>query len=336
MTIKDIAKLCGVSVSTVSRVLNQHPDVKEDIRQRILDVIKEHNYIPSNSARTLVRTTSDCIGLVVRGLSNPFYTDIIRSMEQRITARGYTMVMQQIGVCDDEVHCGAMMERDKRLQGLVFLGGRSNYTPEQLAAINIPFVCCSYSNQYGHLEPGSYSSVSIDDAQEAYRAVMTLYAAGHRKIAALISRRDDESISQLRYEGYRKALTDCGIEFDESLVICANSFDIGSAYRATIQALAQGTEFTAIFSIADNMAIGAMRALQEAGKSIPDDCSIAAIDGLEISEYIIPQLSTFCQPMEEMGLRSVDILLDVIEGINCHQQALLPTTFRPGASIRKL
>lgn len=336
MTIKDIAKLCGVSVSTVSRVLNEHPDVKEDIRQQVLAVIKEYNYIPSNSARSLVKTTSDCIGLVVRGLSNPFYTDIIRSMEQRITARGYTMVMQQIGVCDDEVQCGAMMERDKRLQGILFLGGRSDYTPKDMAPINVPYVSCSYSNQYGSLPKDGYSSVSIDDVHESYRAVMELYNAGHRQIAALISRPNDESISQLRYEGYRKALSDCGIAFDENLVICANSFDIGNAYEATAEALKAGKQFTAIFSIADNMAIGAMRALREAGLSVPEDCSIVAIDGLEVSSYINPPLSTFCQPMEQMGRRSVDILLDVIQGKAGHRQELLETTFRPGQSIRRL
>ena len=152
----------------------------------------------------------------------------------------------------------------------------------------------------------------------------------------LIARVGDRMISQLRYEGYQKALADCGIAFDEGLVICANSFDIASAYEATAEALKDGKQFTAIFSIADNMAIGAMRALREAGRSVPEDCSIVAIDGLEVSSYINPSLSTFCQPMEQMGQRSVDILLDVIQGKAGHRQELLETTFRPGKSIRQL
>mgnify|MGYP000794516240 FL=1 len=229
MTIKDIARLCGVSVSTVSRVLNDRPDVSEENRRRVLEVIESSNYIPNNTARDLVKTKSDAIGLVVRGVSNPFYTDIIRAIEDGITAEGFTMVMQQIGTCDDEIKRGAMMEREKRLRGIVFLGGRSDYTPEELTMLNVPFVCCSYANQYGTLPEGSYASVSIADEEAAYRAVMELYRCGHRRIAALVARTDDRAISQLRYQGYLRALADCGLPTEEELVICAGSFDIGDA-----------------------------------------------------------------------------------------------------------
>ena len=336
MTIKDIARLCGVSISTVSRVLNDRPDVSEENRRRVLAVIESSNYIPNNSARDLVKTKSDAIGLVVRGVSNPFYTHIIRAIEQAIDEGGFTMVMQQIGTCDDEVKCGAMMERDKRLRGIIFLGGRSDYTPAELAALNVPFVCCSYSNHYGSLPQDSYSSVSIADEEEAYRAVKELYDNGHRRIAALISRADDRALSQLRYQGYVKALRDCGLPLDEELVISAGTFDIKDAYRATAETLQKGTEFTALFSIADNMAIGAMRALREAGKNVPEDCSVIAIDGLEVSEYIDPPLATLCQPMEQMGQRSVEILLDMVEGKGHNRHETVATTFRAGASVRHI
>ena len=124
MTIKDIARISGVSITTVSRVLNDRPDVSDESRRRVLDVIESTNYIPNNSARDLVKTKSDSIGLVVRGISNPFYTDIIRAVEAGITAGGYTMVMQQISSDEDELKRAAVMEREKRLRGLVLLGGR--------------------------------------------------------------------------------------------------------------------------------------------------------------------------------------------------------------------
>lgn len=336
MTIKDIAKLSGVSISTVSRVLNDRPDVSDENRRKVLSIIQSNNYIPNNSARDLVKTKSDCIGLVVRGVSNPFYTDIIHAIEARITVRGYTMVMQQIGSSEDEVKCGAMMERDKRLQGIIFLGGRFDYTADELMPLNVPFVSCSYTNRYGTLQCSDYSSVSIADEEEAYRAVMELYNAGHRRIAALISLPDDKSVSQLRYQGYLKALRDCALEPDDRLVIRAETYDIRGAYRAVQQTLDMGVDFTAVFSISDNMAIGAMRALREAGRTIPGDCSIIAIDGLEISDYIDPPLTTLCQPTEELGQRSVDILLDLIQGNTSHRQEILPTAFRTGGSVRKL
>lgn len=336
MTIKDIARLCGVSISTVSRVLNDRPDVSEENRRRVLAVVESTNYIPNNSARDLVKTKSDAIGLVVRGVSNPFYTHIIRAIEEKIDEGGFTMVMQQIGTCDDEVKCGAMMERDKRLRGIIFLGGRSDYSPAELAALNVPFVCCSYANHYGTLSENAYSSVSIADEEEAYRAVKELYDNGHRRIAALISRADDHAISQLRYQGYVKALRESGIELDEQLVISAGTFDIYDSYRAVEKKLRDGADFTAIFSIADNMAIGAMRALREAGKKVSEDCSVIAIDGLEVSEYIDPPLATLCQPMEEMGRRSVEILLELIAGTGENRQETLPTSYRTGASVRRI
>ena len=250
-------------------MLNDRPDVSEDVRRKVLSAIKNSNYIPNNSARDLVRTKSDAVGLVVRGVSNPFYTDIIRAIERTITDSGFTMVMQQIGTCDDEVKCGAVMEREKRLQGIVFLGGRFDYTPADLAMLNVPFVCCSYSNRYGTLIEGEYSSVSIADGDTAQQAVEELYRHGHRRIAALISRPNDQSISQLRYEGYVQALESHGIPVDPELVISTGGFDVRDAYSAVKAALERGADFTALFAIADSMAIGAMRALMDAGRRIP-------------------------------------------------------------------
>jgi len=337
MTIKDIARLSGVSVSTVSRVLNNRPDVSEESRSRVRSVIENASYIPNNTARDLVKTKSDTIGLVVRGISNPFYTDVITAIEKKIEHAGYTMVMRQIASDADEIQCGAEMEREKRLLGIVFLGGCQDYTPERLKVLNVPYVCCSYSNKYGTLDGEQYSSVSIEDQDEAYRAVDILIKNGHRRIAALVSSTDDGSISQLRYQGYLKALEDNGIEPDRDLVIETDGFSITDAYRAMENRLDNGkVDFTALFTIADVMAMGAMRALRERGKRVPEDCSVIAIDGIAMSEYIHPMLSTLCQPMEEMGQRSVDILLDMIEGRSGNRHVVLPTCFREGASICKL
>ena len=336
MTIKDIARISGVSITTVSRVLNNRPDVSDESRRRVLDVIESNNYIPNNSARDLVKTRSDAIGLMVRGVSNPFYTDIIRASEAAITTRGYTMVMQQIGSNEDELKRAAIMEREKRLRGIILLGGRFDYTSADLALLNIPFVCCSFANHYGTLDPADYSSVSIPDKETAYQAVRYLIDNGHRRIAALITNPGDRSISQLRYEGYVQALREAGLSLDPSLVICTDTFNIQGAYRAMNGALDAGAAFTAVFAISDNMAIGAMRALREHGCSIPDNCSVIAIDGIEVSDYIDPPLTTLCQPMEDMGRHSVKILLDMVEKRSGNQHETLSTVLRPGASVKKL
>ncbi len=333
MTIKDIAKISGVSVSTVSRVLNNHPDVSEDVRRKVMAVVEKYNYIPNNSARTLGQSKTDNIGLIVRGISNPFYTSIIHEIEQDIEKAGYTLVMQQIGSCDDELLAGAMMERDKRLRGLIFLGGRLDSTKEQIAGIGVPFVNCSSNNAYGTLDADSYSSVSIDDTQTAYEAVKELYKEGHRRIAVLLARPDDGSVSQIRYEGYVKALTEAGMAPDEDLIISVDSYNIADAYYGTKEWLEKGIAFDAIFAIADNLAMGAMRALREKGIDVPKQCSIVAIDGIEVSEYMAPALSTYRQPMEELGRTSVELLIDLIEKKGKHRQVILPTIFREGGTI---
>lgn len=337
LTIKDIARLSGVSVSTVSRVLNDRPDVSEESRRRVREVIERENYIPNNTARDLVRVSSESIGLIVRGVQNPFYTDIIHAIESALEAAGYTMVMRQIGSGEDELEAGAVMQREKRLRGIIFLGGRSDYTGQELARVTAPFVCCTYTNSYGTLDPARYSSVSICDEDAAHAAVNELLASGHRRIAALIAASDDSSISQLRYRGYCRALEEHGVTLSPELVISTgDSFAIEDAYRAMNAALERTTGFTALFAIADDMAIGAMRALREHGLRVPEDVSVIAIDGIAVSEYIYPMLSTLCQPKEELGSKSVELLLDMIEGRGGHRQLTLPTTFRAGASIRRI
>ncbi|MBE6968898.1 MAG: LacI family transcriptional regulator [Ruminococcaceae bacterium] len=334
MTIKDIARECGVSVSTVSRVLNERPDVSPAVREKVLTAMAAGNYIPNNSARDLVRTRSDNIGLVVRGAGNPFYVGIVRAIERRINAAGFTMVMQQIGSSDDEVKCGAMMERDKKLRGLIFLGGRSDYTESELASLNIPFVCCTYDNTFGTLPEDSYSSVSIDDRAAAHSAVTHLCRLGHRRIAALISDRCDRSISELRYLGYMEALMDQGIVADERLLASAHSFEMDAAYDATLELIDSGADFSALFVISDAMAMAAIKALTQRGKRVPEDCSVIAIDGIEFSEYLCPTLTTLCQPMGDLGEESVCILLDVIEGRSAPRHLKLLTSLREGGSVR--
>ena len=128
MTIKDVADYCGVSVSTVSRVLNNHPDVREEVRVQVMEAVKTLHYVPNAAARDLVKTTNDSIGLVVRGAGNPFYTPIIRAIEKAVEAAGYELVLHQIRTEDDELDDVAQLTRSKRINGVILLGGRFNCT----------------------------------------------------------------------------------------------------------------------------------------------------------------------------------------------------------------
>ena len=332
MTIKDVAEHSGVSVSTVSRVLNNHPDVSEAVRSRVLETVRELHYVPNSSARDLVRPQSDAIGLVVRGVGNPFFSSVIRAVEQAVNQAGYTMVLHQIPSGEDEIRAAAELARSKRLLGLILLGGCFDYTPEQMAALEIPFVC-SFTNSFGSLKKDAYSSVSIDDQAEARRAVEVLIRQGHRKIAVLLDSVQDHSISELRYRGYCQALSENGIPLEPDLVAETGAFDMSAAYEGTRRLLARKKEFTALFVIADSMAIAAMKALHDSGRRIPEDCSIIAIDGIDMSSYTVPTLTTLIQPQEAMGEEAVRILVDMVEERAANRHIRMDTTLRIGGSV---
>ena len=335
MTIKDIARACGVSVSTVSRVLNNRPDVSEDVRRRVLAAVEAKGYIPNNSARDLVRSRSDAVGVIVRGTGNLFFSEMLKTVSKEIEAKGYTMVLQFIESDADEVKAGAILEREKKLRGLIFLGGRFDYTPAELAVIGVPYVCCSYTNCFGSLREEDYSSVSIDDYRTAYTAVEELIRLGHRRIAALVPGRSDRSISELRYNGFRAALRDNGIAFDPALLVETGGFEMPETYQGMELLLERGADFSGVFTLSDTTALAAIKALNDHGRRVPEDCSVIAIDGLRVSEYVNPTLTTMVQPAEDMGRQSVQILTDVLEKGAPTRHLRLEASLRPGASVKQ-
>lgn len=336
MTIKDVALRCGVSVSTVSRVLNNKPDVSDSVRAAVLRAVEELHYVPNNCARDLVMPASDSIGLIARGDGNQFYTEIITFIEAALRKAGYTMVMDTVKHGEDELWAGASLVRSKRLRGLIFLGGCFDYEERDAALLGVPFVCCTYTNLFGSLPPERYCSVTIDDVKAGYDAVDMLIKRGHRRIAAVISTVDDRSISELRYMGYRRALEDNGIEFDPALVLEAGEFSMAGARRRVEKAVADGLDFSAVFAASDSLAIAVMRALYDAGRRVPEDCSVVGIDGIEMGAYTIPSLCSYAQPKQELGRRSVEALLDMIEGRGEPKHILLEPVLINGGSVRDI
>ena len=333
MTIKDVARYCGVSVSTVSRVLNNHPDVSDEVRAKVQDAIAALHYVPNKSARDLVASPIDAIGVVIRGSSNPFFTPVINAMDEEADKSDYTLISELIGEDDDEIAAAAALVRSKRLKGIVFLGGRYDYRKEEVAALGVPFVCCSFDNQFGNLNESSYSSISIDDAAEALKATEYLIQHGHRTIAILLDSVDSKSVGALRFKGYRAALQDAGIVIDDDLVVQTGGYSMSVAYTRTIDLLKRRPDVTAIFSISDSMAIAAIKAIYELGLSVPDDVSVIAIDGLESSLYTVPTLTTLCQPQQTLGKTAIQVLMSVIKDGVPGGHHRLTTTLRVGGTV---
>ena len=333
MTIKDIAEYCGVSVSTVSRVLNHRPDVSDEVRERVMRAVDELHYVPNNSARDLVLPQKDSIGIIVRGADNMFFTPIITEIESKAEEKGYMPVVLPIRSDADELQAGAELTRSKRLRGLLFLGGRFDYTPQEIRSLDVPFVCCTYSNHFGNMDRRSYASVSIDDEAEAYRAVKMLTDRGHKKIAILLDADDSRSIGELRYRGYQRALKEAGIPQDPELMEEVREFSMKAAYEGAGRLLDRRDDFTALFAISDTLAIAAIKRLTEYGKKIPQDCSIIAIDGLDVSNYTIPTLTTLVQPGLELGRQAASMLIRMIEGKSESIQVYMETELREGGTL---
>ncbi len=336
INIRDVAKHCNISVSTVSRVLNERPDVNPKTRQRVLDAISQLDYIPNNSARNLVMTASDRIAVVVRGLANPFFGQMIRTIEEDVYRAGFTMELRHISSDADEVHTAAVLATEKRLCGVLLLGGRFNYTADEMRVLDVPYVCTTYTNTFGNMPQDAFSSVAIDDRAEACRAVEHLIGLGHRKIAAIVSSEKDRSISELRYQGYCEALEKHGISYEPSLVVESGQYSQRSAVDAANRLLARNVEFTAVFTISDMMALAVMKALHERGVWVPEDCSVIGIDGLESSLYSIPTLTTVVQPAEEMATESTAILIDLVRGQGKNRHTFFPAHIREGGSARRI
>lgn len=332
-TIKDVAAYCGVAVSTVSRVLNGHPDVSQETSDKVMAAVHELHYVPNHSARDLAATRQiKSIGLVVRGADNPFFTPMISEIGEACEKAGYTMVLRQIPAGADEVGEGAALVQSKRLMGLILLGGRFDYTKDE-STFGVPVVCCTFANQFGDLDEDFYSSVSIDDANEAYRATNEFIANGHRNIAILLDAPDDRSISELRYRGYCQALEDAGLPLQDDLVVCAKNYEMDAAYAGIRSLAARRPDVTAVFSVSDLMAMAAMKAFFDCGRRVPDDVSVIGIDGLEVSKYSIPALTTFAQPQEELAKESVAILIDTIERGAASRHVFVGTELRRGGTL---
>jgi len=330
ITIKDIARECGVGVSTVSRALNNHPDINPATREKIMAVIAETGFVPNNSARNLKRVDAKSVAVLIKGITNPFFTDMIQTIEEEVEKRGYSLVLHHVESREDEVDVALELVKEKRLQGIIFLGGEFQHSEQKLSMLNVPFVFSTAGAEPENLKENSYSSISVDDVAEAHKIIDYLLDNGHKRIAIITAQSEDLSVGRLRLNGYKNALEDRGIEVEEDLVCSLRSgeeyeqFSMENGYVVTKELLARKTEFTAIFAISDALAIGACRALREAGLRIPEDVSVAGYDGITLGDYFYPRLTTIKQPTRTMARETVSLLFGIISGKKKHQHLLFP------------
>lgn len=322
-TIKDIAKICGVGVSTVSRAINNHPDINPETKEKIMNTIKEYGYVPNNSARNLKRVDAQAIAVLVKGISNPFFSNMIKVIEKECKKKHYSMELSHIESDEDEVDAALKVVKEKRLRGIIFLGGLFSHSAEKLRKLNVPFVFSTAGSIPENISKNQYSNIGVDDRKESARMVDYLIGLGHERIAMVVAEADEESIGKLRLEGYFESLQAHNIEINPKLIYQTRNdighFSMENGYQTTKKLIDSGEEFTAVYAVADALAIGAIRALLESGLRVPEDVSVAGYDGIDVSGYISPSLTTIRQPVEEMAKDTVKLLFDIIAGKKDHQ-----------------
>ncbi len=336
VTIKDIARICGVGISTVSRALNNHPDINPETKEMILRVIAENNYIPNNSARNLKRQDSRVVAVLMKGMANPFFHEMIKVLERGIEKKKYTFFLHHVDDGEDEISVALELEKEKKLCGIIFLGGASGHTKERLKQLKTPFVFSAV-----RLEPAIdeklYSSVSIDDVSAVHQMVMHLHRLGHERIAFVAARPDDRAIGRMRLQGYKNALQDLRMPFYEELVIyprpSEDPYSMDGGYRMAKRFLESGVEATVFLVISDNTAFGVCKAIHDAGKRVPDDYSVAGFDGIEMGRFYCPSLTTMKQPAEAMAKESVRMLFEQIEEGAGNRHQLFDAELVEGESV---
>lgn len=329
VTLHDVASAAGVSTQTVSRVVNQKPDVAEETRQRVYQAIREVGYRPNKLARSLVSKRSHTIGIISLPLNDLFRAELVTAIERQAKTRGYGCLIAFSTEDLDDLQLVIDQVVERQVDGILLLTGKILST--ELAPFTVPSISMAYP-----IRDEKVINVDVDNVDGAYQAVSYLTKVGHRSIGFVTGPRDWKP-SLDRIEGARRALAEVGQSLDESRMVEAQSWLLDAGYAAAQTLLARSHPLTAIFCHNDSLALGVYRALAERGLRIPDDVSVIGYDDLPLCAYTIPQLSSVRQPIDGLGALITEMLINAIErGSNAPSQMSVKTALIIRESIAPL
>lgn len=334
MTIKDIAKESGYSVSTVSRVLNNRRDVSPEAKKRIDEIVVAHNFVPNNNAKHLKQIASKTILVLVKGNSNMLFSSIVEEIQKTVEKTKYTVSIYYLDEEANEVEQAITLMRERKPLGLLFLGGNPEFFRKGFSKVRIPSVLVT--NQGNELNFQNLSSVATDDIEAAKAAVDFLIEKGHKKIGILGGDIKLSHTSKQRLIGCEESFKAHGFTEQPEDYYEKARFSFESAYQAMNRLLDRGLGITAVFAMSDVMAIGAIRAIKDRNLSVPEDISIIGFDGIALADYYNPKLATIKQQFETLAARSVEILLSAIDLKKSAVHEVVPFTVVAGESVRPL
>jgi LacI family transcriptional regulator len=326
-TIKDIARLAGVSITTVSKALNNYRDIKPATKNKILKISKDLNYQPNSSARSLVLKKTNTIGLIVSGLSasrnaHHFLFDVICGINDQANVKNYDVLLYGTSSENQKEITYLDLCLKRNFDGVILMGVRTNdpYVKEVVDA-NIPTVLLDVP-----IVTPTCGYVTTDNILGAKLAVEHLIDHGHRHIL-MLNGHQEAAVSLTRLDGYKKALEEHSIPYREEYVAFAD-FEMEGAAIAFETLLKLNPKVTAIFCASDLMAYGVIKKIQKLGYNVPTDLSVVGFDGIQLGEIMSPSLTTIHQDRYLMGVSAINMLIELLQGEAGYSRVLSPTLIK--------
>lgn len=327
LTIKDIAKMTGVSTTTVSLILNHKGDrFSRETIDKVLQVIKETNYYPDFFAQNLISKNNKTIGVIIPTLGDLFFDGLVEGIEDIASAKGYSVILFNSDNSKEKEERGLEFMLSRSVSGIILA------TPHVLDNERFSLIRerCPILLMDRGITPRLEGQIAVDEYGGMAEAMDKLHELGHERIAYLRENHTYYNL-QSRFEGYQKGIERHHLCKDPELVVDTD-LSVEGGYHAAKKLLQSGTKFTALCCANDYVAIGAYRALLQAGKRIPEDVSVLGFDDINIAAYITPALSTVKQPIDELGMEAARAIIDKVEN---PEHALENKTFSTHLKIRE-
>lgn len=331
-TIRDIAEIAGVSVATVSRVMNNKPDVNPETRKKVGAVIRDHHFVGNSSARELKQNDRSVIAILIHGKSNPFLYNLSEKILSMTDALPCNTITEYVDEKDNEMDAAYRLIHQKDLKGLIFVGSHLDSCSDSVPEMNIPIV---FATVQPHDSFFPYaSSVCIDDRAMASEAVKVLLDSGHRNIAVFGAGSCGSGPFSARYKGVIDAFEKAGSSFNVDLFRECR-FSVKDGYQTALSFFRLHRETTALFAMSDSIAIGAMRALTDLGLNVPQDVSVMGFDGVDMCNYTVPRLSTVIQPVDRIAYETVTLMTEMINNQITPRHMIMESKISISESILK-
>ncbi|MFD2615400.1 LacI family DNA-binding transcriptional regulator [Paenibacillus gansuensis] len=318
VTIRDVAKQAGVAISTASYVLNNDPRVSEETRRKVLRIVDELNYRPSSIARSLKRRKTETVGLFLNDFGGPFFGSFIQGVEEVVSSNGYDLIA--CSTYGGPQNTATRFLREKQFDAAIIIGPTiPDELIVQVAGKDFPVVVMDRELHADHVH-----SVLVDNVQGAYTATKHLLGLGRRRLGYLSGPVNSYN-NEKRLVGFRKALEEAGLPF-QSAFIAQGHFTESGGYQAMKSLLISRGVPDAVFSANDEMAIGAIQALTEAGLRVPEDVAIVGFDDIRLASYIRPMLTTVGHPKQEWGTVATHVVFQALQNPEDPPRAILLDT----------